>query len=505
MKLNLATYLLLLVVCFIPAQVSSYAYEYLEVNQSVGTEKMQSLGEYVYLERVHTRVLDTVVAIHSNYPLFLRLRNVSNEPISRVVSFGKPHVFVNGVRVVNEGDTTHQTGWLNSVTLTLLPNTTSTLFFEVKEINRFDTQFRSLALFSPELYNRQITALNGPQIFFLGLFAFILLIALAGFIVNKEKDYLKYALYISLALLYFTYYCGYMQWALPFVKTSSHNFLSNWYSLIFISYFFFVNAFGRYKIHSPLAHTLLNFGIVFKLIQSFIDSFLYSMGWQFMFSNAYKYTIMGFELVLMAAIVYAVLKNKHLRGRIVLYASLFLIVGGVLNQIIEGGVLVMEFAMTLELLTFTIGLGYFSKQIIKEKEEHRVLYQQHLSTQQLLNDKLKQQFDQLNSRKHAAEEKYIKDGAQHRKIKSDDVLYLKAGGSYCHIYTVGQRAITLSMNLQHALQHLEFNDMVRVHRSYAINQKHIESFNSKHIHVNGEQIPIGKNYQTVVSGLLPNK
>lgn len=89
---------------------------------------------------------------------------------------------------------------------------------------------------------------------------------------------------------------------------------------------------------------------------------------------------------------------------------------------------------------------------------------------------------------------FVKSKSLFYKVKMDDIIYLKAE----HVY--------VELNLNSGKKHLIRNSMnafcqkmpdnfFRVHRSYAINIKHLDAINTSYVIVADEQIPIGKSYR----------
>jgi two-component system LytT family response regulator len=65
-------------------------------------------------------------------------------------------------------------------------------------------------------------------------------------------------------------------------------------------------------------------------------------------------------------------------------------------------------------------------------------------------------------------------------IKINEVQYIKADGSYTHIYSASEKAITVSKNLKYFETALEgYSQFVRVHRSYLINIFQMKKFDKQ--------------------------
>ena len=94
---------------------------------------------------------------------------------------------------------------------------------------------------------------------------------------------------------------------------------------------------------------------------------------------------------------------------------------------------------------------------------------------------------------------FIKEGQSHRPIKVSDIVYLKAEGSYCELYSTDRKYL-YSENLSFFGDKLAFSPgFIRIHRSYIVNADFIEKIRDNSVWVNGEQLPIGKSYR---EGLL---
>jgi two-component system, LytTR family, response regulator len=65
-------------------------------------------------------------------------------------------------------------------------------------------------------------------------------------------------------------------------------------------------------------------------------------------------------------------------------------------------------------------------------------------------------------------------------LKTDDILYIKADGSYTHIYTSNEKPITVSKNLKYFENVLDgYSHFIRVHRSYLINLQQMKKFDKQ--------------------------
>lgn len=73
-----------------------------------------------------------------------------------------------------------------------------------------------------------------------------------------------------------------------------------------------------------------------------------------------------------------------------------------------------------------------------------------------------------------------------------DILWIEADGYYCKVKTA-TRSYLVTMTLKKLIDANTLPDwLMRVHRSYVINVKHIESIGEIYLHIQGEKIPLGK-------------
>lgn len=93
----------------------------------------------------------------------------------------------------------------------------------------------------------------------------------------------------------------------------------------------------------------------------------------------------------------------------------------------------------------------------------------------------------------------IKEGHEKIKININDILYLNTLQNYTTIITDHGKWHVLSA-LSSMLENPDFESFVRIHRSYAINKRHIRSLNSKEVTLtNGVKIPVGRSYKNHLS------
>lgn len=89
---------------------------------------------------------------------------------------------------------------------------------------------------------------------------------------------------------------------------------------------------------------------------------------------------------------------------------------------------------------------------------------------------------------------FIRVAGRHRKIKSDELLYIEADGSYAKV-TCLEGTYTISQNLSAFQRKVQLNCLLRVHRSYLININHVDSFDDAYVYIGKVPIPLSKSYR----------
>lgn len=92
---------------------------------------------------------------------------------------------------------------------------------------------------------------------------------------------------------------------------------------------------------------------------------------------------------------------------------------------------------------------------------------------------------------------FVRDRGRFWKILHEEVLFIEARKSYCYIQTLEKSWLILTQlgNFEPVLPAEEF---LRVHRSYIISLRHLQSFDQRTAYLPGHQIPIGESYRGVV-------
>jgi DNA-binding LytR/AlgR family response regulator len=89
---------------------------------------------------------------------------------------------------------------------------------------------------------------------------------------------------------------------------------------------------------------------------------------------------------------------------------------------------------------------------------------------------------------------FIKDNHQFVRIPLADILLLEADNTYTALRTP-TRKYALRLTLGAVLERLHFAQLVRVHRSFAVNIQRVESFSEAEATVAGQTVPLGRQYR----------
>lgn len=89
---------------------------------------------------------------------------------------------------------------------------------------------------------------------------------------------------------------------------------------------------------------------------------------------------------------------------------------------------------------------------------------------------------------------FIKEHFRFIKIKTDDIQYLESSGNYVNI-VCGSRKFVLRMQLGQILDKLVIKNLIRIHKSFAVNLLAISSFTEQDVTIEKLEIPIGRSYK----------
>ncbi|GAB3659132.1 hypothetical protein GCM10028791_32430 [Echinicola sediminis] len=95
---------------------------------------------------------------------------------------------------------------------------------------------------------------------------------------------------------------------------------------------------------------------------------------------------------------------------------------------------------------------------------------------------------------------FFRDKGYLKKVNIQDIEWIKADGSYTHICTGVGTIYTLRNVLKDVISKLPSMLFCKVNKAYVVNLDKIDALNSKEIILNGQSIPVGRNYyQSILS------
>lgn len=87
------------------------------------------------------------------------------------------------------------------------------------------------------------------------------------------------------------------------------------------------------------------------------------------------------------------------------------------------------------------------------------------------------------------------------KVKFSEILYLKSNHVYVTIHTIDEKEYNIRGSIRHFLKHLPAY-FFRTHRSYIANLDIASCIHQHTVVINGQEIPIGKNYRAKILNYL---
>lgn len=80
------------------------------------------------------------------------------------------------------------------------------------------------------------------------------------------------------------------------------------------------------------------------------------------------------------------------------------------------------------------------------------------------------------------------------RFTCQNIYYLQSNKNYIEIYTPTENYI-IREKLKILLQRLNFDDLYRIHRRFAVNINHVDKIDAEFVYVNNQSLPISKTYQ----------
>jgi DNA-binding LytR/AlgR family response regulator len=102
---------------------------------------------------------------------------------------------------------------------------------------------------------------------------------------------------------------------------------------------------------------------------------------------------------------------------------------------------------------------------------------------------------------HQHEELFLKTGTKYEKLDLKQLLFAKANGKYTELHFIfGKRLMRIS--LVKFIQEKINIELLRVHKSFAVNAEFVSSYKSDEITVGENKIPIGRFFKEDVQNYL---
>jgi two-component system response regulator LytT len=93
----------------------------------------------------------------------------------------------------------------------------------------------------------------------------------------------------------------------------------------------------------------------------------------------------------------------------------------------------------------------------------------------------------------------LRDKGKLVRVKLDEIIYMKASGTYTYIFFEGKRMLVKKL-LKEILPKLPEENFFRVHKSYIVNIHKIDFFNSKECHIMGQVVPVSRGIYRELAG-----
>ena len=88
---------------------------------------------------------------------------------------------------------------------------------------------------------------------------------------------------------------------------------------------------------------------------------------------------------------------------------------------------------------------------------------------------------------------YLKSDRKMAKVMLDDILYIESARDYIKVYTQNSSIVT-RQTISSIEAMLSDNEFIRIHRSYIVSLKKIDSFTHETVEIGKNELPIGKFY-----------
>ncbi len=111
-------------------------------------------------------------------------------------------------------------------------------------------------------------------------------------------------------------------------------------------------------------------------------------------------------------------------------------------------------------------------------------------------DKARDYFSITNNQK--SQHIFVRADYSLQKIMLDDIMCIEALDDYLKIYINNQKTIVARMTMKAMLEKLPSTEFIRVHRSFIVPIKKVESLRNKTLQLGDKKIPVGNSYEDEV-------
>ena len=108
-------------------------------------------------------------------------------------------------------------------------------------------------------------------------------------------------------------------------------------------------------------------------------------------------------------------------------------------------------------------------------------------------EELKAAIQIYRSRKGNEKQAIIKDGLKKYRLKLNNILFIEAHTPYVKIHLVNS-VITVRNSLANVIEPFGDKEILRIHRSFAVNTDKISVFKANMVEINGFEIPVSRTY-----------
>lgn len=99
----------------------------------------------------------------------------------------------------------------------------------------------------------------------------------------------------------------------------------------------------------------------------------------------------------------------------------------------------------------------------------------------------------------------VKSNYMKQKIELDNILFIESFDDYITFHLENSEPITVRKTLKTILQELPENNFIRIHRSFVISLKNVESYQRNKVIIAGKELPISTAYKNRFFELIETK